>query len=71
MHVQYVSVNTIKRIKISVIDYDLTITSEDWDPDDDPIIQLPCKHVYTISSLDGHFELDKVYKQNTKNRRIY
>ena len=55
-----------KENSISVIEYDLTITSKDWNPDDDPIIQLPCKHVYTISSLDGYFELDKVYKQNTK-----
>ena len=31
------------------------------DVTDDPILVLPCKHIYTVQTLDGAFEINSVY----------
>ena len=51
--------------EISMTDF-WRITSEDWDPNDDPIIQLDCNHICTISSLDSHVQLYTAFIQDTE-----
>lgn len=36
----------------------------DVDLSEDPIIVLPCRHFYTISTLDGHFGIRSVYESD-------
>ena len=36
----------------------------DHDPSESPLIVLPCRHVYTIESLDGLLRLDSVYERD-------
>lgn len=35
----------------------------DEDVNEDPLIVLPCSHVFTASTLDGMMELHKVYEK--------
>lgn len=39
-------------------------TYEEHNVDDDPVLVLPCGHLYTVSSLDGHLAMKKVYKRD-------
>ena len=36
---------------------------EDHDVDSDPIIVLPCRHFFTMSTLDGHIGINRVYER--------
>lgn len=42
----------------------------DVDVNVDPVIVLGCGHVFTISTLDGHFEISKVYKLDKQGRFV-
>ena len=40
----------------------ITMTKyKDVDLDQDPVVVLPCQHLLTMHSLDGHMELHKAY----------
>ena len=42
-----------------------TLTSyQEHDVDRDPIVVLPCEHLFTMSSMDGTLEMHKVYHMN-------
>jgi hypothetical protein len=52
---------------VCVLNYDLTIASNDWDSETDPIIQLPCKHIITVDTLDGIFKMEELfYERNPR-----
>lgn len=34
---------------------------KDVDLDADPVVVLPCKHLLTMQTMDGHMELSKAY----------
>jgi hypothetical protein len=39
----------------------------DHDPDDDPIVVLPCGHALTRDTLDAHIGLDNFYARAGKD----
>jgi hypothetical protein len=41
---------------------------EDHDVDDDPIIVLPCKHFFAMSTLDGHLQISAVYETDNTGK---
>ncbi|TGZ81583.1 P-loop containing nucleoside triphosphate hydrolase protein [Ascodesmis nigricans] len=43
-------------------------TLREVDVDEDPLIILPCKHVYTVSTLDGHMGMNQVYHVTSTGR---
>ncbi|KAF3915858.1 hypothetical protein AA313_de0201328 [Arthrobotrys entomopaga] len=43
---------------------------KDVNLDEDPIILLGCDHIYTVSSLDGHLELEKHYSKRAGPRQL-
>lgn len=38
-------------------------TFEESDPSSDPLVFLPCKHVFSMSTMDGWLGLSEVYSQ--------
>lgn len=51
-------------MKSQVVDMIMLTSYEEHNVDDDPIIVLPCGHLYTVSSLDGHLAMKEVYKRD-------
>jgi len=47
------------------VDMILFTSLKDHDPSEDPLIVLPCKHVFAMSTLDGIVELCSVYKKSS------
>ena len=41
-------------------------TLAEYDYKEEPLIALSCKHLFTISTLDGHVEIAKVYSKDKK-----
>lgn len=39
-------------------------TFQEANPDKDPLVVLPCGHVFTMSTMDGHLELGEVYSRD-------
>ncbi len=39
-------------------------TYQEHNLDQDPIVILPCGHLFSISAMDRHFEMEKVYEKN-------
>ncbi|RHY80929.1 hypothetical protein DYB26_015893, partial [Aphanomyces astaci] len=50
-------------LKHQVVDLILQLTLEDHDPNDSPLVALPCGHSFSIETLDGYLELDKYYRK--------
>ena len=48
--------------KEMIVDLVMMTTLGECEPDKDPLIVLPCGHAYTVSTLDSHMEMDKVYR---------
>lgn len=49
----------IRSVQIDVVDYDKTYANLDLDSD--PIIFLPCGHFFSMSTMDGHMDIESVY----------
>ncbi|KAL7565937.1 hypothetical protein ACA910_008397 [Epithemia clementina (nom. ined.)] len=47
-----------------VVDMIMFETYKDLDVDCDPILVLPCGHFFSVSTLDGHIEIDRVYERD-------
>ena len=43
----------------------------DVDLDEDPVVVLPCGHLLTMQSMDGHMELAKAYTLTESGETIY
>lgn len=54
-------------IKASIVDLICCESYEDHDVDADPIVCLPCGHIYSISTLDGHLGLSEVYSRDERS----
>ena len=50
------------QIKSRVVDFITYETYEDLDLDTDPVIILPCGHLFSASTLDGHMNMKAAYK---------
>lgn len=53
-------------MKACVVDMICFETYEEHDIDADPIVCLPCGHIYSISTLDGHLGFSEVYTKESE-----
>ncbi|KAI8920392.1 hypothetical protein DFJ77DRAFT_497413 [Powellomyces hirtus] len=53
-------------VKESIVDLVLLETFDEHDPDESPLVLLPCKHLLTIETLDGTTKLPDYYERDKK-----
>ncbi|TPX60813.1 hypothetical protein PhCBS80983_g01564 [Powellomyces hirtus] len=53
-------------LKESIVDLVLLETFDEHDPDESPLVLLPCKHLLTIETLDGTTKLPDYYERDKK-----
>ncbi|KAJ3021022.1 hypothetical protein HKX48_009341 [Thoreauomyces humboldtii] len=58
------------RFKQSVVDFIALTDLESSDPDESPLITLPCQHSLTIETLDGIMEFSSYYEQDAAGHWI-
>ena len=54
-------------VKGQIVDMIALASYEEHDVDEEPVLVLPCEHVYTLSTLDGHLGLGQVYDVDTQS----
>ena len=59
---EYCQICAPKDIKGVMVDYILQATYEDIELDEDPIIVPSCRHLMTLSSMDGHMGMSDYYE---------
>lgn len=57
-------------IKDQQVDLINMTTFSEHNPDESSLLVLPCSHVFTVESLDGAVEIQKVYKKNNNGQWI-
>lgn len=56
-------------VKNQVVDMINLSTYAEHDVENDPVFVLPCKHVYSMSTMDGHLGLNEVYEQDDETQK--